>query len=195
MQSKSVYDSPPGEYDTIEHAGDKENQSSNRKENDNSFAYEVAARLLQKGNTIPTTFCDLESKESDIENEHHLSSEPNSCGRNAANFKYRILEHSQPRPANTSVETIKSPENKNVVSISEDTVTVQSPNTTILSLKRGQRLKDGMILMLTGQVDRRKHLLLGAQVLSFILFVLYFVLFLIYFILFICIYFYPSHQV
>ena len=42
----------------------------------------------------------------------------------------------------------------------------QSPNTTILKLKKGQRVKDGMILMLSGQVDRRKQLLLGAQVFS-----------------------------
>ena len=37
-------------------------------------------------------------------------------------------------------------------------------NATILKLKKGQRVKDGMILMLSGQVDRRKQLLLGAQV-------------------------------
>ena len=46
-----------------------------------------------------------------------------------------------------------------------DESSVQSPNTTILKLKKGQRVKDGMILMLSGQVDRRKQLLLGAQVL------------------------------
>ena len=47
-----------------------------------------------------------------------------------------------------------------------DESSVQSPNTTILKLKKGQRVKDGMILMLSGQVDRRKQLLLGAQVLT-----------------------------
>lgn len=45
-----------------------------------------------------------------------------------------------------------------------ESVCIQSPNTTILKLKKGQRVKDGMILMLSGQVDRRKQLLLGAQV-------------------------------
>lgn len=39
-----------------------------------------------------------------------------------------------------------------------------SPNTIISKLRNGQRVKDGMILMLTGQVDKRKKLLLGAQV-------------------------------
>jgi hypothetical protein len=176
MQSKSVYGSPPGEYDTVENAGDKKikAESNDRKENENSFVFEVAERLLlQKESNMPATFCTLESKDSDIENAHHLSSEPNSCGRTATNNQYRILEHSLPRPANTSVGTLKNSEKKNVTSFSEDNSTVQSPNTTILSLKKGQRLKDGMILMLTGQVDRRKHLLLGAQVLDFIhLFVL-----------------------
>lgn len=41
---------------------------------------------------------------------------------------------------------------------------VESPSKIIFKLKKGQRLKDGMILMLTGQVDQRKQLLLGAQV-------------------------------
>jgi hypothetical protein len=41
---------------------------------------------------------------------------------------------------------------------------VSSPNTIISKLRNGQRVKDGMILMLTGQVDKRKRLLLGAQV-------------------------------
>lgn len=167
MQSKSIYDSPPGECDTIENAGDKENKSenNNRKEKENSFALEVATRLLlQKGSTMPATFCNLDSKESDVENEHHLSSVPNSCERIAKNNQYRILEHSLPRPPNTTVGTIKHSEKQNVIAVSEDNATAQSPNTTILSLKKGQRLKDGMILMLTGQVDRRKHLLLSAQV-------------------------------
>jgi hypothetical protein len=171
MQSKSVYDSPPGEHNTAENTGDKENKSerNNPVEKENSFVIEVASRLLlQKGSTIPATFCRLESKDSDVENEHHLSSEPNSCGRTARNNQYRILKHSLPRPANTSVGTLKNSEKKNDISLSEDSSTAQSPNSTILSLKKGQRLKDGMILMLTGQVDRRKHLLLGAQVFYFI---------------------------
>ena len=42
---------------------------------------------------------------------------------------------------------------------------MESPNSTILKMKKSQRIKDGMILMLSGQVDRRKQLLLGAQVL------------------------------
>jgi hypothetical protein len=41
---------------------------------------------------------------------------------------------------------------------------VSSPNTIISKLRNGQRVKDGMILMLTGQVDKRKKLLLGAEV-------------------------------
>jgi hypothetical protein len=171
MQSKSVYGSPPGEHNTAENTGDKENKSerNDREENENSFVFEVASLLLlQKESAIPATFCSLESKDSDIENEHHLSSEPNSCGRTARNNQYRILEHSLPRPANTSVGTLKNSEKKNDISISEDNSTAQSPDSTILSLKKGQRLKDGMILMLTGQVDRRKHLLLGAQVFYFI---------------------------
>ena len=42
----------------------------------------------------------------------------------------------------------------------------ESPSTIISKLKKGQRVKDGMILLLSGQVDRRKQLLLGAQVSS-----------------------------
>lgn len=167
MQGKSVYDSPPDKCNAIENAGDKDkkSESDNHKENDNSFAFEVKARLLlQSGGTIPETLCDLDLEQSDIEIGHHVLSDPNICGSTSTNHEYRILEHSLPRPANTSVGTLKHSEKNNVISVIEGNSTVQSPNTTILSLKKGQRLKDGMILMLTGQVDRRKHLLLGAQV-------------------------------
>jgi hypothetical protein len=45
-----------------------------------------------------------------------------------------------------------------------ESIPVSSPNTVISKLRNGQRVKDGMILMLTGQVDKRKQLFLGAQV-------------------------------
>lgn len=54
----------------------------------------------------------------------------------------------------------------NQTEISSEINPVSSPNTIISKLKSGHRLKDGMILMLSGQVDKRKTLLLGAQVCS-----------------------------
>jgi hypothetical protein len=58
---------------------------------------------------------------------------------------------------------IKEIQNVQPESLSE-IIPVSSPNTIISKLRNGQRVKDGMILMLTGQVDKRKQLFLGAQV-------------------------------
>ena len=165
------------QIENSESTDDKENVSQNRCST--SFDFELVSSLLEKrpdnaASATPRTILNQGtiSNESDIENCHHLSSARNSCGKNrlgstdedfcAESSNHLLDSFLHEELPNFDVET---PTKIVVDPLIEPAKTVlMSPASTILTLKKGQRIKDGMILMLTGQVDRRKQLLLGAQV-------------------------------
>lgn len=165
-----------------ESGDDKENVSQNRCSS--SFDFELVSSLLEKridhSSTTPKAVLHVETnaEDSDIENCHHPSSARNSCGKDRLGNNYEdddedfcaessnhllesfLTEQEVPIPdtVETPVKPVMDPLKK------QENTASMSPTSTILTLKKGQRIKDGMILMLTGQVDRRKQLLLGAQV-------------------------------
>ena len=165
-----------------EYGDDKENISHNRCSS--SFDFELVSSLLEKRidhtSTTPRAILHVErnAEDSDRENCHHPSSARNSCGKDRLGNNYEdddedfcaessnhllesfLIEQEVPIPdtVETPLRPVIDPLKKQENAVS------MSPTSTILTLKKGQRIKDGMILMLTGQVDRRKQLLLGAQV-------------------------------
>ena len=166
------------QVENSESTDDKENVSQNRCST--SFDFELVSSLLEKrpdnaASGTPRTILThgkTFNESSDIENCHHLSSARNSCGKNrlggtnedfcAESSNHLLDSFLLEEIPNLDVET----PTKIVVDplIEPAKTALMSPASTILTLKKGQRIKDGMILMLTGQVDRRKQLLLGAQV-------------------------------
>lgn len=145
---------------SVEFVEDKENIPQNCI-SDN----QIVSPLLTKG-VETASFYSFISTDVDIENAHHLSSARNSWEKVNAMEQYRHVESSQPIQViiDAPKVIIDAPSTPLKDAEIVDENVQESPNTTIMTLKKGQRIKDGMILMLTGQVDRRKQLLLGAQV-------------------------------
>ena len=158
-----------------ESADDKENVQNRCS---TSFDFELVSSLLEKRTDNSATTPDAIEYAGTIPNGtdvvscHHSSSSKNSSEKDrlgstteniGAETSNHLLEsfllEEVPHPTvQTPTKVVINPLKK-----LENTV-LMSPTSTILTLKKGQRIKDGMILMLTGQVDRRKQLLLGAQV-------------------------------
>ena len=165
------------QIENSESTDDKENVCQNRCSN--SFDFELVSSLLEKrpdnaASATPRTILNhgTISDESDIENCHHPSSARNSCVKNRLGSTNEdfcakssnhlldsfLVEETHSHDVETPTKIVVDP------LIEPASTVLMSPASTILTLKKGQRIKDGMILMLTGQVDRRKQLLLGAQV-------------------------------
>jgi hypothetical protein len=171
------------QQDNSEPGDDKENVSQNRCSS--SFDFELVSSLLEKridlSSTTPRAALHVETnaEDSDIENCHHPSSARNSCGKDRLGNNYEdddedfcaessnhLLESFLIEQAEVPIyDTVETPVRPVMDPLKkQENAVSMSPTSTILTLKKGQRIKDGMILMLTGQVDRRKQLLLGAQV-------------------------------
>lgn len=173
MKSKKFSPGSLRQTESLDCIADKENmhQSYNNIDNISPCPAEFAKYPSASEYFYLQSSCNVLSSEFDIENAYHPSSARGSSEKAGKypSTKYsvvksvdrrgsskRVLDHDIPK-LETALGSPHSEEAK--VTVSPD-----SPNTTIMTLKKGQRVKDGMILMLTSQVDRRKQLLLGAQV-------------------------------
>ena len=174
MKPKNVSPRPHRNNEAFDCIEDKENMpQSNNKDNIRPCPAELASSPSTSERNFFKPSCNILTSEFDIENAYHPSSARGSSEKISKYTNYIVVESADRRRISRTVLDHDAHKQEFAIEVGRSShsdeakviVSPDSPNTTIMTLKKGQRVKDGMILMLTSQVDRRKQLLLGAQVL------------------------------